>query len=401
MATIFPFPPTPTVGQQVTLADGVTKMVWTGYSWEVVPVPYTLPMPISDGGTGATSVSGARSNLGLGSQGPVSGFRNRIINPSGAVRVRASNSTGVGNTYISDRWFIGLLGGAVGLGVQAGSSNDIATDFANTPYAGDNVWLLSGTTALSSPAAGDHAYIAQRFALEQIADFRLCTAYCKPMVLSFVARTKPGMSSFVLSVALVNGAADRSFVQNVTINETAQKYTLAIPPITSGSTGLTSGGVAATVFFTPTAGTTYRTPTPGAWANGVYIGAAGMGNLLGVTGNYFRITEVQLEEGTVPTAFEVRPYGTEELLCQRYFQKGYTIAIGYGGAGNNFGVWVPLRPTTRINPTVATVSDTTSNCSASSQIFNSYSNGFFLLRSVITAGIAQFNDNWTADAELS
>jgi len=39
MATTFPFPASPTVGQQVTLADGVTKVAWTGYSWEGVPIP--------------------------------------------------------------------------------------------------------------------------------------------------------------------------------------------------------------------------------------------------------------------------------------------------------------------------------------------------------------------------
>jgi len=34
MATTFPFPASPMVGQQILLADGVTKLAWTGYSWE-------------------------------------------------------------------------------------------------------------------------------------------------------------------------------------------------------------------------------------------------------------------------------------------------------------------------------------------------------------------------------
>ena len=54
MATTFPFPASPTVGQQITLTDGVTKLTWTGYSWEPVPFPYTLPVPVTDGGTGST-----------------------------------------------------------------------------------------------------------------------------------------------------------------------------------------------------------------------------------------------------------------------------------------------------------------------------------------------------------
>lgn len=34
MATTFPFPAAPVMGQQITLADGTTKLEWTGYSWE-------------------------------------------------------------------------------------------------------------------------------------------------------------------------------------------------------------------------------------------------------------------------------------------------------------------------------------------------------------------------------
>ena len=36
--------------------------------------------------------------------------------------------------------------------------------------------------------------------------------------------------------------------------------------------------------------------------------------------NYFEITKVQLEEGSVATPFENRPYGLELSLCQRYYE---------------------------------------------------------------------------------
>ena len=42
-------------------------------------------------------------------------------------------------------------------------------------------------------------------------------------------------------------------------------------------------------------------------------------NLFDSTSNYFEIYEIQLEEGTVATQFEHRPYGTELALCQRYY----------------------------------------------------------------------------------
>lgn len=49
------------------------------------------------------------------------------------------------------------------------------------------------------------------------------------------------------------------------------------------------------------------------------------------TGNDFvYITGVQLEKGSVATSFDVRPYGTELALCQRYYEVFYSDASGQG-----------------------------------------------------------------------
>jgi hypothetical protein len=53
--------------------------------------------------------------------------------------------------------------------------------------------------------------------------------------------------------------------------------------------------------------------------------------------DYFDVTGVQLEKGSVATPYEIRPYATELALCQRYFQK-------YGGTNTyerfGMGMWV-------------------------------------------------------------
>jgi len=53
--------------------------------------------------------------------------------------------------------------------------------------------------------------------------------------------------------------------------------------------------------------------------------------------NYIKINlangtakQVQLEEGSVATSFEQRPYGLELSLCQRYFQKSYSDGVALG-----------------------------------------------------------------------
>ena len=43
--------------------------------------------------------------------------------------------------------------------------------------------------------------------------------------------------------------------------------------------------------------------------------------------DYFTLTGVQLEKGSVSTPFEVRPYATELALCQRYYEKSHNQAV--------------------------------------------------------------------------
>jgi len=69
---------------------------------------------------------------------------------------------------------------------------------------------------------------------------------------------------------------------------------------------------------------------------------------------WFEITEVQVEEGTVPTPFEHRPIGTELALCQRYFCKtGQNIFSGRGNSTSAvFGITTPV--SMRSVPTIIT-----------------------------------------------
>jgi hypothetical protein len=82
--------------------------------------------------------------------------------------------------------------------------------------------------------------------------------------------------------------------------------------------------------------------------------------------DYFDVTGVQLEKGTLATPFEVRPYAVELQLCQRYYQvfgPGNTSGYNRFGAGNctnstaahiSMPTIVPMRatPTTLSNSAV-------------------------------------------------
>lgn len=57
-----------------------------------------------------------------------------------------------------------------------------------------------------------------------------------------------------------------------------------------------------------------------------------------VSGSYVEIAQVQLEEGSVATPFEVRPYGQELALCQRYYYEDHIYMQAYQLSGQDYSI---------------------------------------------------------------
>ncbi len=172
-------------------------------------------------------------------------------------------------------------------------------------------------------------------------------------------------------------------------------------------------------------------PGPSTW-NGagmsVNIGAVvfNMGSTSIANGDYFTLTGVQLEKGTVATPFEFRPFGVELQLCQRYYEKSYSMGVAVGtnstpGAFNFYGgsdgssnmlgtvkYCVPKR--TSITPSFWTQTGTANQwtyyrngASGNSGVTVGNQNEFsFQLYAGVGAAytVAQINGHWEANAEL-
>jgi hypothetical protein len=112
------------------------------------------------------------------------------------------------------------------------------------------------------------------------------------------------------------------------------------------------------------------------------------------------VSKVQYEPGSVPSPFEHRPYGTELVLCQRYYETGGIYGFGYAATG---GVGRAARVThsvsKRANPTVTLSSLTYGNASAATTS-TILIDGFGINVSVSAAGVYSVTGNWTASAEL-
>jgi hypothetical protein len=143
--------------------------------------------------------------------------------------------------------------------------------------------------------------------------------------------------------------------------------------------------------------------------------------------DYFDVTGVQLEKGSVATPFEVRPYGIELSLCQRYYEQSYEIGtapgtntvIGCpffsGSTDFNKFMWATVRyavpKRSNVAPTVYLSSGTSGQWTyeTSAGVVNAaptfYSNATTSFSLYLTAGtvaytVARCFGHWVTNAEL-
>jgi hypothetical protein len=334
---------------------------------------------ISEGGTGATTASGARTALGLvigtdvQAHSPVTtsyaengiGFRNRIIN--GDMRIdQRNNGAAVSGTgvFAVDRFVTDCVNAVL----QSQQISDVPSGqgFVNS--------LRITVTTPSSNASNDFAAVNQKIEANNVADFMLGTASAATITVSFWVKASV-TGTYVASFQ--NGLSSRrSYPATYTINSanTWEKKTITLVGDTSG-TWETGNGQGIWIRFDLGSGSNFL-GTANTWqsANAMRVsGAAKLSDTLNAT---FFITGVQLEAGSVATPFERRPYGTELALCQRYCQV-FTDSNGsfvLGSASTTTQLRCPLQlETMRAAPSVTYTANTTfasgfRSCSAISTV---------------------------------
>ena len=244
--------------------------------------------------------------------GNASSFKNRIINGAMQIDQRnagASVSITTSPQYTLDRWAaIASLANKFTI-VQTVGAVAAPTGFSN---------YLAATSS-SAYVVGASEQFAFRQSIEglNVADLAWGTASAASVTLSFWARSS---LTGTFGGVLLNSAGNRSYPYTYTINSanTWEQKSVTIAGDTSG-TWLTTNGVGVIVQFGLGVGATLS-GTAGAWSGSGFQSATGAVSVVGTNGATLYITGVQLEVGTVATSFDTRSYGTELLLCQRYFE---------------------------------------------------------------------------------
>jgi hypothetical protein len=245
-------------------------------------------------------------------------MRNRIINGAMVIDQRnAGASVTVSSTsaltYGVDRWFgYGNVASKFSIQQNAGSV---------TPPAGYVNYFGATSSSAYSVGSGDYFVLGQKIEGYNIADLGFGTANAKTITLSFQVYSS---LTGTFGGAVCNGAQTRSYPFTFTISS-ANTWT----PITvtiagdTGGTWVSTNAAGLNLWFGLGEGSTW-TGTAGSWSSNDYRGATGAVSVVGTNGATFYITGVQLEAGTTASPFEYRQYGTELMLCQRYYYKATT-----------------------------------------------------------------------------
>lgn len=249
--------------------------------------------------------------------------KNAVINGAFNIWSRATSFASVASgAYTADGWSYSKTGTMIHTVGQSGTVPTVAEAGRLFSYS----LLLDCTTADVAIAAGDHCSIQHR--IEGYNWLPLAQQVC---TLSFWVR---GTKTGIHCVAFRNAGANRSFVAeyNIGAPDTWELKTIAITASPAAGTWDYTTGVGLIIDFSLAAGTTHHT-TAGVWQTGSFLATANQVNATDSISNDFRIAAVQLEAGSVATAFEPLTIQEERGLCLNYLWViGGIVRIAVGQA---------------------------------------------------------------------
>ena len=304
-----------------------------------IEIVWTQPLAIgvpSDGTVTAAKMaaSAALSNIGAGgmdasylnANSQYMGFKNRIINGAMVIDQRNAGAsvTPTNFQYTLDRWTF-----------EVRQTSKLTTQQSTTvPSSGFKNSLLITSSSAYSVISTDRFNLEQYIEGYNIADFNWGSASASTVTISFWVRSSL-TGTFAGSVQ--NGVQNRSYIFNYTINSanTFEYKTVTIAGDQSG-TWSTDNSAGLILNFALGTGSTYQ-GTASTWTGSNVQSTSGAVSLVGTNGATFYITGVQLEKGSTATSFDYRPYGTEFLLCQRYYQ--LANICGLTGGVNTSTFW--------------------------------------------------------------
>ena len=417
----------------ITPSNVVTATSTTTLSNKTLVAP-ALGTPASGVVTNLTGTASININGTVGATTPAAGaftgvntpntfgFKNRLINGDMEIDQRnagASITPSANGTMCLDRWKCGLNTGL--------SPSKYSVQQSSTAPAGFSNSVLITSTSAYTVQADDYATFSQAIEGFNFADFGFGTANAQSLTISFQIRCS---LTGTFAGWIQNDAVNRSYPFTFTIStaNTWESKSITIAGDTTGTWVGATNGTGLLMGFNLGVGST-RQGTANTWGAGNFRSVSGAVNLIATNAATMNITGVQLEKGSTATSFDVRPYGTEYQLCQRYFEKSladgtaatasadsapFFIGGAYttGNVRTQLSFKVPKRATPTITPVPSNTGSGTGTqwtyfngswIAGSTALGSSNANGFSIdvATGTVTAYSAYLvSGNWYASAEL-
>ena len=268
----------------------------------------------------ATSFSGSGEGLTRTSQ---YAHRNRFHNGGMTIaqRIGDTETTLTHNNWTKtlDRWKVYENTEAV-MTVQRTHGTYPTAGTNPSSYSAQRLKVTTADTSLSSSQQSMLSQIIEGFNWQ---DLRWGTSAAKSVTLSFSVLATGSSASNVTGTYCVQctnaGQYDRAYIKEYTIDaiNVWKRVTLTFPGDTSGTWGVQTNPSCRFAWFLA-AGTDHH-GSADSWG-AFKATTSNQKNFLGNVNNMLFITDVQVEEGTVATPFETKPFSTELALCQRYYE---------------------------------------------------------------------------------
>ncbi len=282
---------------------------------------------------------------------------NRRLTINGAMQVcQRGNQTGINtaaNNYVTDRFSIYENGGAV----YSGLHQDSGSSLPEFPKC-----LRADCTTASTYTGTHESKISYYFEGQDLQLLQYGSSSNKKLTLSFYVRSNQA-ATYAVWFYRSTGSRQNGKTYTISSANTWEKKTITIDGDAT-STINNDNLESLRVEWILMAGADFKSGTN---PNGTWEGLTNANRYVGHTAtigastdDYFDLTGVQLEVGSVATDFEHRSFGQELALCQRYYVSypaGY-IGGGRGGSGGslllyNYYLPTPLRAAPTFEPSSA------------------------------------------------
>jgi hypothetical protein len=191
---------------------------------------------------------------------------------------------------------------------------------------------------VTSLAANAQTTINQRLIGRDLQSIRKGTSSAQKLTLSFWVKSNV-TGTYVVDIFDDDNTRNVSATYTISAADTWENKTITFPEDTGGSILTMDSNVSLQPIFWLVAGTDYtsagvlQTTWGAATASSRAVGQL---NLAAATNNYYQITGIQMETGSIATAFEFEPYERTLSKCHFYYYRATVDTIGdHFGSGFN------------------------------------------------------------------